>query len=64
MYMVLVDTMLDAEEHFGKDVTVESLHLEMIWYHVRGIASEKGILLLKETLNKEENNHLTLDKAG
>jgi AcrR family transcriptional regulator len=64
MYMLLVDGMLNSDEHFGREVTIESLHLEMIGYHVRGIASEKGIILLKTTLNKEENNHLKLDKAG
>jgi AcrR family transcriptional regulator len=64
MYMLMVDGMLNSDEHFGKEITVENLHLEMIGYHVRGIASKKGIILLKAILNKEENNHLNLDKAG
>jgi AcrR family transcriptional regulator len=63
MYMLMVDGMLNADQNFGKEIPLESLHLEMIWYHVSGIANENGINLLKEILNKEENSHLNLDKA-
>ena len=53
--------MLNIEAHFGKNIRLEELHLEMIRYHVRGIANEKGIALLKETLHKKENAHLKID---
>lgn len=61
LYMLMMDGFFQSEENFGKDARLEDLHLEMIRYHVRGIANEKGITLLKESLNKEENNHLNLD---
>ncbi len=60
LYMVMVESFFQADDHFGKDVKLEELHLEMIRYHVRGVANDKGIALLKETLKKEENNHLKL----
>jgi len=61
LYMLMMDGFFQSAENFGKDVRLEDLHLEMIKYHVRGIANEKGMDLLKESLNKEENNHLNLD---
>ncbi len=60
LYMVMVESFFQVNDHFGKDVKLEELHLEMIRYHVRGVANDKGIALLKETLKKEENNHLKL----
>ncbi|MDG1475627.1 MAG: TetR/AcrR family transcriptional regulator [Vicingaceae bacterium] len=61
LYMLMMDGFFEAEQTFGKDVKLEDLHLEMIRYHVRGVANDAGITLLKETLNKKENNHLKLD---
>lgn len=61
LYMLMMDGLFHADENFGKDTKLEELHLEMIRYHVRGVANDKGITLLKEYLNKEENNHLNLD---
>jgi AcrR family transcriptional regulator len=61
LYMLMMDGFFQAEETFGKEVKLEDLHLEMIRYHVRGVANEQGLVLLKETLNKEENNHLDID---
>jgi len=61
LYMMMMDGFFQSAEYFGKDSRLEDLHLEMIRYHVRGIANEKGMALLKESLNKEENNHLNLD---
>lgn len=60
LYMIMVESFFHADDHFGKEVKLEELHLEMIRYHVRGVANEKGISLLKETLKKQENNHLKL----
>jgi AcrR family transcriptional regulator len=61
LYMLMMDGFFYAEQTFGKNIRLEELHLEMIRYHVRGVANEKGLALLKETLNKEENNHLDID---
>jgi len=61
LYIVMKDALFNSIEIFGKDVRKQDIHLEMIRYHVRGIANEKGMALLKESLNKEENNHLNLD---
>ncbi len=61
LYIVMKDSLFQADEIFGKDVQLQDLHLEMIRYHVRGVANDKGIILLKELLSKEENNHLKLD---
>jgi AcrR family transcriptional regulator len=61
LYILMLDGFFQSEETFGKDVRLEDLHLEIIRYHLRGVANEKGITLLKETLKKEENNHLHID---
>ncbi|MGB0881339.1 MAG: TetR/AcrR family transcriptional regulator [Vicingaceae bacterium] len=61
LYILMMDGFFNSEENFGKEASLEGLHLEMIRYHVRGIANEKGMVLLKETLNKKENNHLDID---
>jgi len=61
LYMVMMDGFFHVEENFEKGTRLEDLHMEMIRYHVRGVANEKGITLLKESLSKEENNHLNLD---
>jgi hypothetical protein len=55
------DAMFDSIEVFGKGMRIQDLHLEMIRYHVRGVANEKGMAVLKTALSKEENNHLKLD---
>ncbi len=61
LYMLMMDGMFNSDQNFGKGIRLEDLHLEMIRYHVRGIANDKGILQLKNLLNKDENNHLKLD---
>lgn len=61
LYMLMMDGFFNAGETFGKDIRLEDLHLEMIRYHVRGVANGKGMTLLKEALNKKENNHLDID---
>ena len=61
LYMLMMDGFFQAEQTFGKNILLEDLHIEMIRYHVRGVANEKGLALLKETLNKVENNHLDID---
>jgi hypothetical protein len=59
--VIMIDSLFHADENFGKEISLGDLHLEMIRYHVKGIANEKGIVLLKSTLKKSENNHLHID---
>ncbi len=61
IYMGMVDSMLNPENPINKIVSIDKLHIEIIRYHIKGIANEKGIELLKDTLKKEENNHLLID---
>jgi len=61
LYILMMDGFFHSDEVFGKGVTLEEIHLEMIRYHVRGVANDKGITVLRNALNKEENNHLNLD---
>ncbi len=61
IYMGMVDNMLNPENPISKTTSIDRLHIEIIRYHIKGIANEKGISLLKKTLKKEENNHLLID---
>ena len=61
LYMLMMDGFFQAEQTFGKNIRLEELHIEMIRYHVRGVANERGLALLKKALNKKENNHLDID---
>ena len=61
LYIVMIDSLFHADENFGKDISLGDLHQEMIRYHVKGVANEKGISLLKKILMKTENNHLHID---
>ncbi|PCI94834.1 MAG: hypothetical protein COB15_13040 [Flavobacteriales bacterium] len=61
LYIIMIDSLFHADENFGKEISLGDLHLEMIRYHVKGIANEKGITLLKDILKKSENNHLHID---
>lgn len=61
IYMGMVDNMLNPENPVSKTTSIDKLHIEIIRYHIKGIANDKGNSLLKETLKKEENNHLLID---
>ena len=61
VYMGMVDNMLNPEHPISKMVSLERLHVEIIRYHIKGVSNDKGNALLKETLSKEENNHLDID---
>ena len=61
LYIIMIDSLFHSDENFGKEISLGDLHLEMIRYHVKGIANEKGITLLKDILKKSENNHLHID---
>jgi len=61
IYMGMIDNMLNPENTMNKTLSIDKLHIEIIRYHIKGIANEKGNSLLKETLKKEENNHLLID---
>lgn len=49
--------------HFNELFTVEEfasirLFIELLTYHVRGIATEKGIIILEEKIKKLENTNI------
>ena len=49
-YITMVDKMFDIELFPPLEFNYKKLHLEMTRYHIRGIASRKGIEYLKEKL--------------
>ena len=61
IYMGMVDNMLNPENPVNKSISIDLLHLEIIRYHIKGIANDKGLELLKEVLKREDNNHLLID---
>ena len=61
IYMQMVNSMLNSDNPIHKSISIDKLHLEIIRYHIMGIANEKGISLLRETIKREENNHLFID---
>ena len=61
IYMGMVDNMLNPENPVSKTTSIDKLHIEIIRYHIKGIANENGIAVLKEALKNEENNHLSID---
>jgi hypothetical protein len=61
LYMVMLDGLCSAEDNFDNLYALKSLYLEMVSYHVRGIANDKGLDLLRQSLKKQVNSHLNLD---
>lgn len=51
-YIVMINKIFDADTFPPMDFNYKTLHLEMARYHIRGIASKKGIDYLKKTLTK------------
>lgn len=53
LYLSMVNVILDPESTALKNYSSEVIYLEMIRYHIRGIASAKGRAYLKEKFNQE-----------
>lgn len=53
LYLSMVNVIIDPEEKSLSEHSMEAVYLEMIRYHVRGIASAKGRAYLKTKFNQE-----------
>ena len=53
IYIARMDLTFDGELFPVEQISFAEVYLEMFRYHIRGIASEKGIAYLKEKLKKE-----------
>ena len=45
--------MFEPEYYSASDYSFSDVYQEIFRYHIRGIASDKGIIVLKEKLNRE-----------
>lgn len=55
IYVVMVDKIFDADTFPSHQYTFSNIHREVVRYHIRGIANDKGIKYLVERL--KSNNH-------
>lgn len=55
-YTARLDIIFDPEVFPTKEFSFSEVHLEVMRYHIRGIASEKGMKYLAEKLKKEKLN--------
>ena len=53
LYTMKIDVVFDASIFPSNQFSFYEIHIEMLRYHIRGIASEKGIKYLQKRLNKE-----------
>lgn len=53
LYTMKIDVVFDAAIFPPSEYTFYDIHIEMIRYHIRGIASDEGIKYLQKRLNKE-----------
>ncbi|MDF1671951.1 MAG: TetR/AcrR family transcriptional regulator [Vicingaceae bacterium] len=61
IYIGMVDNMLSPENPINKHSSLDKMHTEIIRYHIKGIANDKGIEYLKEALKNNENEKFELD---
>lgn len=52
LYITMLDKIFDNELFPSMEFNYKALHLEIVRYHIRGIASKKGIEYLKEKLTQ------------
>ncbi len=55
MYVTMADNLFTTNP-LSMQYSIFHLHLELVRYHIRGIASEKGLNYLIENINKNEND--------
>lgn len=53
MYLQRVSAIMRTED-YPSDVTLSQVYIEVFRYHIRGVASEKGVDYLKEKMKKEQ----------
>lgn len=61
IYIGMVDNMLNPENPINKHTSLDKMHTEIIRYHIKGIANNKGLEYLKEALKNKENEKFDLD---
>lgn len=61
IYMGMVDNMLNPENPINKHTSLDKMHTEIIRYHIKGIANDKGLEYLKEALKNKQNEKFDLD---
>lgn len=61
IYIGMVDNVLNPENPIHKNMSIDQLHQEIIRYHIKGIANEKGLLYLKDALKNNGNSKLAID---
>lgn len=55
-YVAKLDVIFDTEVFPSEDFSPSEVHLEVMRYHIRGLASEKGLKYLTKKLKKEKLN--------
>jgi TetR/AcrR family transcriptional regulator, cholesterol catabolism regulator len=61
IYIGMIDNILKPENPINKTLSIDKLHTEIIRYHIKGIANEKGMEYLKEVLKNKEDNNFSID---
>lgn len=61
IYIGMVDNILNPENPINKKMSMDEMHTEIIRYHIKGIANDKGLEYLKEALKNNENKKFDLD---
>ncbi len=57
LYVTMADNLFNVNQ-LAEKYLLNQLHIELVRYHVRGIANEKGIKYLQEILNKNEDEEI------
>lgn len=61
IYIGMVDNILNPENPINKNMSIDKMHTEIIRYHIKGIANDKGLEYLKEALKNNVNDKFELD---
>ena len=56
LYVEKIDLVFDATVFPPTEFNFKDIHMEMVRYHIRGIANERGIAYLTERISKEQIN--------
>lgn len=57
-YVTQIHDIFDPELYTPSEYSYTELYMEIFRYHIRGIASPKGIEYLKEKVKREQSNHI------
>jgi len=61
VYISMLDNIFNADSQISSSMSIEKLYLEIVNYHIKGIANEQGVAYLKIALKKEKNKKLSID---